>query len=155
MALVKADGTAIAKSPGSSVLQSVTEQDPKIRVLVPVYEDTAYSNVKFPTQERQLAFHAGQVIRQSEWDAKFQAPTVASISPLSGPAAGGTPIVITGSRFTPSTTVTIGGTAATNIVIEGGTRLTCKTPAGDAGAADVVVTTGGGTVTKTNGFTYS
>ena len=40
-------------------------------------------------------------------------PTVTSVSPNSGPAAGGTSVTITGTNFTGATAVTFGGTAAT------------------------------------------
>ncbi|HEY33294.1 MAG TPA: hypothetical protein G4O10_09370, partial [Dehalococcoidia bacterium] len=42
-----------------------------------------------------------------------QAPTVTSISPTSGPAAGGTSVTITGTNFVNGATVTIGGASAT------------------------------------------
>jgi hypothetical protein len=49
--------------------------------------------------------------------------------------------------------VKVGGTAATSIIATA-TSITAKTPAGTAGAKDVVVTTAGGVVTKTGAFTY-
>ena len=82
------------------------------------------------------------------------APTIASISPTSGPALGGTAITITGTNLTGATSVTVGGVAATNVVIVSATSITTKTPAGTAGAKDVSVTTAGGTVTLTGAFTY-
>ncbi|HEY7113692.1 MAG TPA: IPT/TIG domain-containing protein [Thermoanaerobaculia bacterium] len=79
-------------------------------------------------------------------------PTVTSITPTSGPAAGGTAITITGTNFVSGATVKIGGAAATNVVFNGATSLTCKAPARSAGALyDVVVTnpsTKTGTLTK-------
>ena len=82
------------------------------------------------------------------------APTIASVSPTSGPALGGTAITITGTNLTGATSVTVGGVAATNVVIVSATSITTKTPAGTAGAKDVSVTTAGGTVTLTGAFTY-
>jgi hypothetical protein len=38
----------------------------------------------------------------------LSAPTVSSVTPSSGPTSGGTPLIITGSGFTPGATVTIG-----------------------------------------------
>lgn len=81
-------------------------------------------------------------------------PSAASITPAAGPAAGGTPFAITGSNLT-GATVTIGGAAATNIVIDPtGVVLAGITPAGTPGNAAVVVTTAAGTSTVTGGFTY-
>ncbi|MBI3650153.1 MAG: IPT/TIG domain-containing protein [Acidobacteria bacterium] len=45
------------------------------------------------------------------------APTVTAISPVSGPVAGGTSVTITGTGFQAGATVTLGGTAATNITV--------------------------------------
>jgi hypothetical protein len=80
------------------------------------------------------------------------APTVTGISPTSGPTAGGTSVTITGTNFTGASAVTIGGTAATTVTVVNATTITATTPAGTAGAKDVVVTTPGGTGTGL--FTY-
>ncbi len=68
------------------------------------------------------------------------APTQLTVDPPSGPSAGGTPITITGTGFTATPTVTIGGTAATSVVWVSSTVLTCVTPLHVAGAAAIVVT---------------
>lgn len=84
-------------------------------------------------------------------------PTVASVSPASGAMAGGTVITLTGTGFDTAaggTTVMIGGTAATAVTVASENLLTCAAPAGNAGPADVVVTTSGGSATLTQGFTY-
>ncbi|HEX8979164.1 MAG TPA: IPT/TIG domain-containing protein, partial [Parasulfuritortus sp.] len=84
----------------------------------------------------------------------YAAPTVTSISPSSGPTAGGTAVTITGTNFTGATSVTIGGAAATSVVVVNATTITAITPAGVAGAANVAVTTPGGTGTGTGLYTY-
>ncbi len=155
MALTKQDGTEIAKSPGGTVLQSVSDPDPQIKVLIDVYKETPYDGVDYPTQMLQLRFHTGQIIRQSTWDAEFTAPTISGISPATGGAAGGTVVTITGTGFTPDTTVTIGGNAATAIDVDNPTRLKCTTAAHTAGAVNVVVSNGSGTATLTNGYTFT
>ena len=84
-------------------------------------------------------------------------PVIATVTPNSGPAAGGTAVTIAGTGFTTGATVTIGGTAATAITVgAGGTSITATTPARPAGPATIVVTNpdGQGT-TLTNGFTYN
>ncbi|MBI5964577.1 MAG: IPT/TIG domain-containing protein [Chloroflexi bacterium] len=80
------------------------------------------------------------------------APTIGSIVPNSGPTAGGTSVVITGTNFTGGT-VTFDGTAAT-CTVDSATQITCTSPAHTAGAVDVVVTTPGGAATSAGGFTY-
>ena len=82
------------------------------------------------------------------------APTVTSISPTSGPIAGGTNLIITGTNFTGATGVTIGGTAATNLVVNSPTSITVTAPAHAAGTASVLVTTPGGTNATNTLFTY-
>jgi hypothetical protein len=82
-------------------------------------------------------------------------PTVSSVSPNSGPAAGGTPVTITGTNFAPGATVTFGGAAATNVVVVSATQITATTPAGGAGAVTVTVTVSGQSGSLTNGFTYT
>ena len=60
-----------------------------------------------------------------------------------------------GTGFASDATVTVGGVAATSIVVASSTSITATTPAGTAGAQDVVVTNPDtGTVTSTGGFTY-
>ena len=81
-------------------------------------------------------------------------PTVTTISPSSGTTAGGTPITITGTNFTGAPGVTIGGNVATSVVVGSSTSITANTPAGTAGAKDVVVTTPGGSATGSGLFTY-
>ncbi|MER6616265.1 IPT/TIG domain-containing protein [Streptomyces xantholiticus] len=90
-------------------------------------------------------------------DPAFQppAPTITTVNPATGPAAGGTSVTITGTNLDGVTEVTFGGTAGTGLVIDSPTELSVTTPAGTAGAKDVVVTSAGGSATKTGGFTYS
>ncbi len=81
-------------------------------------------------------------------------PTVSSVSPNSGVAAGGTSVTITGTNFAAGATVTFGSTAATNVVVVNSTTITATTPAGTAGAVTVTVTVNSQSGSLTNGFTY-
>jgi len=67
-------------------------------------------------------------------------PTIASVTPATGPTGGGTAITVAGTGFQPGATVTVGGAAATAVTWVSATGLTATTPAGLAGAANVVVT---------------
>ena len=85
------------------------------------------------------------------------APTFTSIAPAVGPVAGGTAITITGTNFVAGGLlgVTIDGVPATSVVRSSATTITAVTPAGTAGAKDVIVTNNDGqTVTKTGAYTY-
>ncbi len=83
------------------------------------------------------------------------APTLSSVSPASGSSSGGTAVTLTGTNFVAGATVSFGGTAATNVTVVSSTSITATTPAHAAGAVNVVVSDTGGSVTLTNGFTYS
>src|SRR5207244_2249764 len=68
-----------------------------------------------------------------------QAPTVTSVNPISGPAAGGTSVTITGSFFTTTgAAVTFGGTAASSFTVTDDSHISAVTPAHAAGAVPVV-----------------
>jgi len=88
-------------------------------------------------------------------DGEVAAPTVASVSPNEGPTAGGTILTIEGSGFGPGTSATIGGAPCTEVSVISETAFTCVAPAGTVGAADLIVTTLGGSVTSTGAFTYT
>jgi hypothetical protein len=80
-------------------------------------------------------------------------PTISSITPTSGPSEGGTSVKITGSGFVSgSSTVKIGGEAASSVEVLSETELTAVTPAHAAGSAEVAVSTPNGETT--GGPTY-
>jgi len=81
-------------------------------------------------------------------------PTVFGISPNKGGTAGGTSVTITGSNFTGATGVTIGGVAATGVIVVNSTTITCTTPAGAVGSASVIVIAPVGSSTANSLFTY-
>ncbi|MBU6316952.1 MAG: IPT/TIG domain-containing protein, partial [Acidobacteria bacterium] len=82
-------------------------------------------------------------------------PTIASVSPSSGPLAGGTTITVTGANLA-GAAVTVGGAAATNVLVNpGGTSLTASVPASaTVGTKTVTVTTAGGTASRPSAFTH-
>ncbi|HEX4220636.1 MAG TPA: IPT/TIG domain-containing protein, partial [Acidimicrobiales bacterium] len=73
------------------------------------------------------------------------APTVTSVSPATGPAAGGTAVTITGTGFTGATAVKFGSNAGTAVTVVSDTEITVTSPAGAVGAVPVTVTTPAGT----------
>jgi uncharacterized protein (TIGR03437 family) len=77
-------------------------------------------------------------------------PTIGSISPNTTDSVG-TVITITGTNFTSSSTVTIGGISATPVTFVSSTQITVKVPSGvSVGTAAVVVTTGSEASTASN-----
>lgn len=83
------------------------------------------------------------------------APTVTSVTPADGPAAGGTAVVITGSGFTGASSVSFGPTS-TVPTVNSDTQISVSSPPG-TGVVDVTVTAPGGTsaVTPADQFTYT
>jgi hypothetical protein len=79
-------------------------------------------------------------------------PSVASITPASGPASGGGEVTIAGTGLAGATEVNFGSTVAqfTNVT---NTSLTAFAPPG-TGEVSVVVTTPGGTATAPTSYTY-
>ncbi|WP_327287385.1 IPT/TIG domain-containing protein [Streptomyces sp. NBC_01198] len=71
-------------------------------------------------------------------------PSLISISPSQGPAAGGTTVVLTGTGLNGATAVTFGSNPATGFTVNSATQITAVAPAG-TGAVPVTVTTTGGT----------
>jgi hypothetical protein len=69
------------------------------------------------------------------------APTVTGVAPNSGPAAGGTQVVVTGTNFLAVTAVTFGMTAATAYSVDSATQITATAPALGAGSDHITVTT--------------
>jgi IPT/TIG domain len=81
-------------------------------------------------------------------------PVVAAIDPNHGPAGGGTAVHITGDHFAAGAVVSIGGSLATDVIVESSTSITAKTGIRIPGASDVIVNLGGRTGSLPGGFTY-
>ena len=80
-------------------------------------------------------------------------PSITLVNPSSGPTVG-IAITIVGTNFTGATSVTVGGVAATSIVVFSSNTITAISPAHSVGAVDIVVVTPNGTVTLVGAFTY-
>jgi hypothetical protein len=82
-------------------------------------------------------------------------PAVAQLTPSSGPATGGTSVVIAGQGFTGATTVAFGGVIAPAFTVNSDIQITAISPPG-TGAVDITVTTTGGVspVTVADQFKY-
>ncbi len=82
-------------------------------------------------------------------------PTLTRVEPNSDVVTGGATVRIIGENFQDGATVTIGGSAASDVIFVSPTELSVEVPAGAAGSADVVVTNPDGkSDTLAGGFTY-
>jgi hypothetical protein len=90
-----------------------------------------------------------------EFTQQSSSPTVAGVSPSSGPGAGGTSVTIAGRGLAGATAVRFGSASATTFTVVSDTQITATAPAG-TGTVDVTVTTPGGTSTTSpaDRFTY-
>ena len=90
----------------------------------------------------------------------FPTPGIDSLDLVTGAAAGGTTVTVTGYNLDLSDVVVkFGGVAATNITNQTKTSLQCDTPAHAVGVVDVTIENGEGLWTGrsslTGGFTYA
>jgi uncharacterized protein YjdB len=81
-------------------------------------------------------------------------PTVQSVNPSSGITTGNTTVTITGSGFTPDSTVFFGQNSAASVVFNSNSSLQVTTPPGLPEAVDVKVINANGNAILPGGFTY-
>ncbi|MYS87497.1 IPT/TIG domain-containing protein [Embleya scabrispora] len=86
-----------------------------------------------------------------------QPRTVTSVSPNSGPTAGGSSVTVTGTHFTGSTAVAFGTTSATSFTVVDDTTILATAPPGAPGTVHVTVTGPGGTsaTSAADRYTYA
>jgi len=136
--------TASSVSFGANAATPTIISDGKISVTVPEGSSTGSVDVSVTT--------TGGISSQLNYT-YVDAPTITTITPSSGPTDGGTAVTITGTDLTYTTNVTFDGVTA-SFIVSNSTTVTAITPAGTAGAVDVVVTTTGGSATEVGGYTY-
>lgn len=90
-------------------------------------------------------------------DTVASVPVIYSFTPITGPAAGGTLVEVSGTGFTgtvATTGVKVGGVNATSWVVVNDDTIVVTTPAHAAGAVPIVVTNATGPSTTGGGYTY-
>ncbi|MEU6755989.1 IPT/TIG domain-containing protein [Streptomyces sp. NPDC046685] len=152
MGLYKTNGQRITKA----AFPATAVTDAPMRITEDVYYSEPYGpgDGQPEGSKRHLLYQAGTVVPQSVIDRLFTAATITSITPATGPAAGGTTITIKGTNLDGVSAVNFAAAAGTELRVVSATQLTVKTPAG-TGAVNVVASDDAGSVTKTSGFTYS
>lgn len=146
-------GTRMTKTSMKSAMTEVPQ--PKVYTADQDY----YNNVQLEGESavergKNLIVRAGATITEQQIDALFQTARVDSITPATGPAAGGTVVTIKGSNLGGTSGVTFGGTAGTSFALQKDGSVKITTPAKTAGAYNVVVQDDAGDITVTNGYTY-
>lgn len=137
-----ATAVAFGKTPATSF---TVQSDTVVQAVVPAGSGDATVTVTTPSGPGTLA-----------GPAVFSYFAVSGVSPASGPAAGGTPVTLTGAGFTRANSVTFGATEAVSFQILSDTQIQAVAPAG-TGTVDVGVTEAGtgDTATATGAFTYT
>jgi PGF-pre-PGF domain-containing protein len=114
-----------------------------------------------------VAYESGSTYQQNEFQILTPVfsgtpavPIVSSVSPGSGPVAGGSPVTITGIGFTGATNVTFGSTGAvsfTKVTAADDSQITAIAPAGTAGTVHIAVSNTHGTsaATTSDQYTYT
>jgi IPT/TIG domain-containing protein len=89
----------------------------------------------------------------------FAAPTISSLSPASGPEAGGTALAITGTNFETGAAVVFSNSGTTaagvNCSVASATTINCLTPSFPLASANVTVTNVDGQASAPSAFTYT
>lgn len=139
-AIVYIDGTAVASRPvsagaslGSDPFWAATDS----------FDDN-YLGVLDEVAFYDSALSAGRIAAHyaAASGAPASPPVVDTLTPDSGPAAGGNDVVIAGSDFTDTSDVSFGASAA-SFVVDNDAQITAEAPAG-TGTVQVVVTTPAG-----------
>jgi hypothetical protein len=159
MAILSSDGTTVLSKSG---LYALTTDVPVTQCTVnsDVYQSYNYPPIEYQGNyknfdgERRLLFKAGQVVNKADIEALFPVATIASISPATGAAAGGTPVTIKGTNLDGATAAALGGVALTSFVVVNNTTITGVSGAHSAATVNVTVTDDSGTLTLTNGYVY-
>jgi len=81
--------------------------------------------------------------------------TITSVSPISGPANGGTAVTVSGNNFQSGASVSFGGLAASSITVSNSTTIKATTPTHSSGPVTVTVTNPDGqSATLSSGFAF-
>ena len=115
------------------------------------------SVVSAGTRKLVISYSATGVVLTDVTNPPPPLPAVTSVTPDSGPQAGGTSVTVTGNNFVPgATTVAFGSDAATGVTCASATTCVAISPAG-TGTVEVTVATAAGTSAITSGdqFTYT
>lgn len=84
----------------------------------------------------------------------FEALSLTSIEPARGPVRGGVPVTLTGTGFTPDASVSVDGRLAIDVHVIDGDTIEFVMPPGDAGTADVRLTSANGSRVLDDAFEY-
>lgn len=156
--IISITGTDLARASevmiGDSTVSFTVESDTLVRFVTPASSSGAVSiSVTTPggSTTSPVAF---------EYTTSALVPVIATITPVTGPTAGGTTITVTGQYFSgsysDSVSAAINGISGSSVILIDDSTLTFVSPPGAAASGlDVRVATGGGVGTLAGAFTYT
>jgi hypothetical protein len=130
-------GASAVKFAAASALKYEVLSDSSIRAESPAGSGTVEVSVTTP-------YGSSSAVAADQYT-YYPAPTVTKLKPDAGPTAGGTTVEVTGTNFTGASAVKFGSSNAVSFKVLSATAISAVSPAHEAGAADVTVTTPGGT----------
>jgi hypothetical protein len=156
--LAAADGTIYAGSRNGQLLWLGTDGKWNPETSLPV--NLGVTAIAWDGMELEVGYRSDQGAQFAARLATGPSPVATTgfafggMTPTSGPVAGGTAVTITGSDLGTVTVVTIGGVPLTNLIVTS-TEITGTTPAGTAGAQNVIITSpSSGSLVEPSAFTY-
>jgi hypothetical protein len=117
---------------GSACLSPTLVSSTSMTCTLPAHSAGAYTATVLNTD-----LQSGSLLSAYTYQA---APTVTSVSPNTGPLAGGSAITVTGTGFLAGATAAINGTSCTSLTVDNPTSITCTTQAKAAGLYTLTVT---------------
>lgn len=159
MTIRNAAGAVINKTQLLALTSTVVDPPPILTVSEKIYQDydprAADGNSGTFEPAQRLLMVPGQHTSAAIIDGLFIAATATAIAPATGPAAGGTPVTITGTNLAGTVGATFGGVAATLPLVVNNETFTCVAPAHAAGAVTVVIQDDSGDLSKPAFYTYT
>jgi hypothetical protein len=118
-------------------------------------EYSAVAGWTAPPTEAVTVERGGVASRTGNYTPPAGLPIISSVSPRTGPIAGGTEVTISGVNFAPGSMVTFGGVPAASVTVDSSSRIRAVSPARSSyGTVALQVNSGGSLATVSNGYSY-
>jgi hypothetical protein len=154
MSIRAANGSLLSKTGLQAKATTQAVNDTLYTFTEDIFQDYNHPGKK-GEKDRRLLFKQGQTVNSAAINDLFKTPSITSVTPNTGPIAGGTNVTVKGTNLSGTSAITFGGVAATNVAVVDEETVTCTTPATTAGAKTVAGTDDSGAIPGlSNGFTY-
>ena len=155
-------GTTSKVELGPTTVSFSVVSETAVRFVSPAYASGVFDMSASPILDIKITTVGGSatLTNSYEYTSSSLVPVISTITPATGPTAGGTTITVTGQYFSgsysDSVSAAINSISGSSLVLIDDSTLTFVSPAGAAAAGlDVTVATGGGLGTLAGAFTYT